>query len=247
MTDKEKGRRLRRACIIGASGGIGAALVAALEREGAWKIYAGARRAMPARGEAVASFSFDFADEASLERAAATIAAEGPLDLILVATGLLHRAGAVRPEKSIRQLDPGSLAELFLVNSIGPAIVAKYFLPQLARDRRAVMGFLSARVGSIGDNRLGGWHGYRASKAALNAFVRGFAIEASRLNRESIVVSLHPGTVDTRLSMPFHRSLAAGQLLSAETSADHLLQVIDRLTPEDSGGFLAWDGEPIAY
>jgi NAD(P)-dependent dehydrogenase (short-subunit alcohol dehydrogenase family) len=191
----------------------------------------------------VTSFTFDFADEASLEEAATTIAAEGPLDLILVATGLLHRANAVRPEKSIRQLDPASLAELFHVNSIGPAIAAKHFLPHLARDGRAVMAFLSARVGSIGDNRLGGWYGYRASKAALNAFV----IEASRMNRESIVVSLHPGTVDTRLSMPFQRGLAAGQLQRAEQSADHLLQVIAQLTAEDSGGFFAWDGQRIAY
>lgn len=237
----------RRACVLGASGGIGSALVAALERRGVEKIYAGSRRATLARSPAVTSFTFDFADEASLEEAATTIAAEGPLDLILVATGLLHRANAVRPEKSMRQLDPASLAELFHVNSIGPAIAAKHFLPHLARDGRAVMAFLSARVGSIGDNRLGGWYGYRASKAALNAFVRGFAIEASRMNRESIVVSLHPGTVDTRLSMPFQRGLAAGQLQRAEQSADHLLQVIERLTAEDSGGFFAWDGQRIAY
>ncbi len=128
----------RRACVLGASGGIGSALVAALERRGVEKIYAGSRRATLARSPAVTSFTFDFADEASLEEAATTIAAEGPLDLILVATGLLHRANAVRPEKSIRQLDPASLAELFHVNSIGPAIAAKHFLPHLARDGRAV-------------------------------------------------------------------------------------------------------------
>lgn len=237
----------RRVCVLGSSGGIGSALVAALERRGVEKIYAGSRRATLARSPAVTSFTFDFADEASLEEAATTIAAEGPLDLILVATGLLHRANAVRPEKSMRQLDPASLAELFHVNSIGPAIAAKHFLPHLARDRRAVMAFLSARVGSIGDNRLGGWYAYRASKAAQNQLMRTFAIEWSRRNRLGCCLLLHPGTVDTALSAPFQKNVPPAKLFEPARAARQLLAIIAGATPADSGRFIAWDGQDIPW
>lgn len=241
MTDK-------RACVLGASGGIGMAFVDALAASGSFaKIYAGSRRDMAPRQPLAQHFTFDFADEATLAAAADGIAAEGPLDLILIATGLLHRGTDVRPEKSYHQLDPAVMAEVFAVNSVGPAIAAKYFLPLLHPGRRSVIAFLSARVGSIGDNRLGGWHSYRASKAALNALVRCFSIEMRPRNRDAIAVALHPGTVDTRLSMPFQRNVPADQLFLAEQSAAHLLKVIEGLTPADSGGFFAWNGDPVIY
>lgn len=234
--------------MLGASGGIGAALVEMLATSGKFsKIYAGSRRAVSPRHSHIDPFAFDFADEATLAVAADHIAADGPLDLILVATGLLHRGAHVQPEKSYRQLDAAVMAEIFAVNAIGPAIAAKYFLPLLHPGRRSVIAFLSARVGSIGDNRLGGWHSYRASKAALNALVRCFSIEMRVRNPHAIPVALHPGTVDTMLSMPFQRSIAAGQLVSAEQSAAHLLDVVDGLTPAHSGGFFAWNGDPIIY
>lgn len=241
MTDK-------RACVLGASGGIGAALVEALAISGDFEtIYVGSRREVAPRHVEVDRFEFDFADEATLAAAAHRIAAEGELDLIVVASGLLHRGTSVRPEKGYQQLDPAVMAEVFAVNTIGPAIAAKHFLPLLHPGRRSVIAFLSARVGSIGDNRLGGWHSYRASKAALNALVRCYSIEMRARNRHAIAVALHPGTVDTRLSMPFQRNVPAEQLFSAEQSAAHLLNVIDGLGPAHSGGFFAWNGDPIIY
>lgn len=233
---------------MGASGGIGAALVEALATSGDFeRVYAGSRREIARRHATVDRFAFDLADEATLASAAQRIAAEGPLDLVVVATGLLHRGTGVRPEKSYQQLDPAVMAEVFAVNTIGPAIAAKHFLPLLHPGRRSVIAFLSARVGSIGDNRLGGWHSYRASKAALNALVRCYSIEMRARNRHAIAVALHPGTVDTNLSMPFQRNVPAEQLSSTERSAAHLVNVIDGLCPAHSGGFFAWNGDPIMY
>lgn len=238
----------KRACVLGASGGIGSALVAAMAASGAYgRIYAGSRQ--PCRGDHpdVIPMKINLADEEMLRNAAQTISAEGPLDLIIVATGMLHRGDRIRPEKSYQQLDAEVMAEFFAVNTIGPAIAAKYFLPLLNKSERSVIAFLSARVGSIGDNRLGGWHSYRASKAALNAIVRCFAVEIRVRNRQAIAVALHPGTVDTPLSFPFQRNVPEHQLFSAAQSAGHLLDVVDSLTPDHSGGFFAWDGAPIIY
>jgi NAD(P)-dependent dehydrogenase (short-subunit alcohol dehydrogenase family) len=139
------------------------------------------------------------------------------------------------------------MARLFAVNTIGPALIAKHMLPKLPRDRPAVFAVLSARVGSIGDNRLGGWHGYRASKAALNMLIANLAIEMRRTHPLAVIVALHPGTVATSLSEPFQAGVAADKLFSPETSATHLLNVIDRLSPEDSGSFLAWNAERLPW
>lgn len=237
---------MRRACVLGASGGIGAAIVDRLAEAGWDRIHAGARTPRVASSACVRPFRFDLLDEASVEAAACNLADDGPLDLVIVATGMLHRAELL-PEKSARQIELAAMHAYFAVNSIGPALAAKYFLPLLARDRRAVIAFLSARVGSIGDNRLGGWHSYRASKAALNALVRCFAIELAQRNREAIAVALHPGTVDTALSLPFQRNIPPDRLFRPEDSARHLLAVIDGLTPCQSGGFFAWDGSRIEY
>lgn len=233
---------------MGASGGIGGAIVEALATSGKFpKIYAGSRHQTAPPRSQVDRFEFDFAEEATLAVAADRIAGEGPLDLIVIATGVLHRSPIVRPEKSYQQLDAAMMAEVFAVNTIGPAIAAKHFLPLLHSDRRSVIAFLSARVGSIGDNRLGGWHSYRASKAALNALVRCYSIEIRARNRHAIVAALHPGTVDTRLSIPFQRNVPTEQLFTPERSAAHLLDVLDVLTPAHSGGFFAWNGDPIIY
>lgn len=240
MTDKS-------ACIIGASGGIGSALAALLPARGYGRIHAGMRSPRTVAGSEFRPFAIDLCDTASIETAAADIAAAGPLDLLVVATGVLHREPDIRPERSLKQIERDAMETVFSINTIGPALVARYFLPLLARDRRAVAVFLSARVGSIADNRLGGWHSYRASKAALNALVRGFAIEARARNGQSVVAALHPGTVDTGLSKPFQRGVPAGQLFTASQSARHLLDVADRLGPDDGGGFFAWDGSVIPF
>ncbi len=231
---------MKRAVVFGASGGIGGALVSTLRSSGAYQVCAGSRS-----GDA--DFTFDQTDESSIAAAATQIGNEGPLDLVIVATGLLHRGDNITPEKSWSALDPAVMAEAYAINAIGPALIAKHFLPLLQRDRRAVFAALSARVGSISDNGLGGWHSYRASKAALNMLIRNFALELARRNRNAIAVALHPGTVDTELSKPFQRGVASGKLLKAEQSAVELLTVIDGLTPTDSGGLFAWDGARIAY
>jgi NAD(P)-dependent dehydrogenase (short-subunit alcohol dehydrogenase family) len=227
------------AVVIGASGGIGAALASALAEEGAFDtVHAFARSFDGAR-------HLDLEDEASIAAAAASVAKGPAPTLILLATGLLHD-DTRGPEKAMADLDPAWLARNFAINAIGPAIVAKHFLPLMPRDTRGVFGALSARVGSITDNRLGGWYGYRASKAALNMLVRTIAIEEKRRNPRSIVVALHPGTVDTPLSKPFQGNVAAGHLFDADRAAVQLLDVIDGLKVPDSGKHFAWDGAEVA-
>lgn len=213
-----------RAVVVGAGGGIGAALAAALAD----------------RGEVIglARADLDLTDPASITAAAARI--DGPLDLVIVATGALGR-----PEKALRDLDAARLAEQFAVNAIGPALVAQALLPKLRADRKTAFAVLSARVGSIADNRLGGWHAYRASKAALNQLVRTMAIEQAQRCPLGVCVALHPGTVDTRLSAPFQRGVP--DLFTPAASAGHLLTVLDGLVPEDTGGLFAWDGKAIAF
>jgi NAD(P)-dependent dehydrogenase (short-subunit alcohol dehydrogenase family) len=238
----------KRACVFGAWGSIGSALVDALAASGDYAdIYAGSRTPPTTGTGPVIPFRFDLRDEASIALAAATIAAVGPLDLVIVATGILHRGDALAPEKSSSALSPDIMAEVFALNTIGPALIAKHFLPILARDSRRTMAFLSARVGSIDDNRTGGWHNYRASKAALNMLVHNFAIEFGRRNPQGLVVALRPGTVDSALSKPFQRGVPQGKLMSAAQSARHLLDVIAALPAALSGGFFAWDGQAIRF
>jgi NAD(P)-dependent dehydrogenase (short-subunit alcohol dehydrogenase family) len=222
------------AVVVGASGGIGAALAAALGEEGVAvtglaRSFAGERH-------------LDLLDEVGIAAAAARA---GAPDLVLVATGLLHDE-AHGPEKAYRDLDPAWLARQFAVNAIGPALVAKHFLPVMPRNGRTLFGVLSARVGSISDNRTGGWYGYRAAKAALNQLVRTLAIEQRRRNERSIVVALHPGTVDSALSRPFQANVPAGRLFDPGRAAVQILDVIEALRPADSGKLFAWDGTEIA-
>ena len=237
-----------RAAIFGASGGIGAALGARLALSGRCdRIYLGARNLPVAKYSGAAPFTFDLTDELSIAEASAKIGEDGPLDLVVVATGMLHREDLPMPEKSWRAINADAMAAQFAINTIGPALIAKHMLPLLRRDARSVFAALSARVGSIGDNRLGGWHSYRASKAALNMLVRNFAIELETRNPEALAVAIHPGTVDTALSAPFQRGVPKGQLFTPDHSAAQILDVIDRLTAADSGGLFAWNGERLAY
>lgn len=233
--------------VVFGSGGIGKALVEQLAASGRYaRIYAGSRQGSATKPTGVSSFTFDLADENSIASAVAGMA-EVP-ELVLVTSGVLHDpAQAITPEKTLRSLDPAVMARLFAINTIGPALIAKHMLPRLPRDRRAVFGVLSARVGSIGDNRLGGWHAYRASKAALNMLMVNFAIEMRRSHPHAILAALHPGTVATALSAPFRGGVSPEKLFSPEVAAQHLLRVIDALTPADSGGFYAWNGERVPW
>lgn len=218
-----------RALVVGASGGIGAALVAALRE----------------RGEVVglsrSGDGLDVTDEAAVAAAFAGLAPG--FDLVVVATGALVIGGA-GPEKSLRSVTAEGLAAQFAVNAVGPALVMKHGLRLLPRDRVARLAVLSARVGSIGDNALGGWYGYRAAKAALNQLVRTAAVEARRTHPLSVFVSLHPGTVETGLAP----ALRAGHpAVSSEVAAGNLLRMLEGLGPEASGGFYDWKGEVVPW
>lgn len=228
------------AVVIGASGGIGRAFETALIEEGAFEVVHGFARSR------TGAQHLDFLDEASIAAAAAHVA-NGPAPaLVIVATGLLH-ADAFGPEKALRDLDPKWLAQVYAVNAIGPALVAKHFLPIMPKSGRAVFAALSARVGSISDNRLGGWYSYRSSKAALNMLIRTIAIEERRRNDRAIVVALHPGTVDTALSRPFQANVQAGRLFDPERAALQLLDVIEELKVSDSGKLFDFEGEEIPF
>lgn len=221
-----------KAVVVGATGGIGGAFADALEDEGAQVLRFG--RSL------VGSAHLDLTNEVSIAAAAASA---GSPDLVFVATGVLHADGR-GPEKALGDLDPAWLAEQFAVNVIGPALVAKHFLPIMPRTGRTVFAVLSARVGSISDNTLGGWYGYRASKAALNQLVRTLAVEQRRHNDRAIVVGLHPGTVETALSAPF--AGPSRHQFAPDRAAVQLLDVLDGLKPPNSGRLFAWDGEEIA-
>jgi NAD(P)-dependent dehydrogenase (short-subunit alcohol dehydrogenase family) len=225
------------AVIVGASGGIGAALADALHAGGRHDVIHRFARSLPA------PHSIDITDEASVGAAASAVRGSPPR-LIIVATGILHADG-YHPERKLADIDPDWMARNFAVNVIGPALIAKYFLPLMPRSGRTIFAVLSARVGSIGDNRTGGWYSYRASKAALHQLVRSIAIAEGRRNPDALVVALHPGTVDTGLSAPFQRALPAEQLTSPPTAAANLLRTIDALTAAETGRIFAWDGTEI--
>lgn len=220
------------AIVIGARGGIGAALATQLEAdERVGQVTRLGRQT-----------GLDVTDPVSITAAAAGLST--PPDLVICTVGVLHAPG-LAPERALTQLDPATMARSFAINAIGPALLAQAFLPLLPKGRKTVFAALSARVGSIADNRLGGWHSYRASKAALNQLMRTMAIEQARRNPDSILLSLHPGTVDTDLSKPFHRSVPA--LLQPLQAARHLIEVIDAATPAQSGQLLCWQGQAIPY
>lgn len=235
-----------RVAVIGASGGIGRAFTENLAADPAVEaVLATSRQGTVPAGERVHALHLNLEDEASIE-AAATAARDrlGGLDLVIIATGILHGQG-FGPEKSYRQLDPAAMARVLALNTIGPALVARHFLPILPRQGRCIMAALSARVGSIGDNQLGGWHSYRASKAALNMLIKNFAIEQTRRNADAIVVGLHPGTVATDLSAPFRSGVPEGRLFTPAHAAGRLLDTLDGLVSADSGGVFDHDGERL--
>ncbi|NKI34957.1 SDR family oxidoreductase [Wenzhouxiangella sp. XN79A] len=242
------------ALVQGASRGIGSGFVQALLDGGRFeRVIATCRN--PDAADALNAIddprlsviALDVADEASIRAAAERVRAlDLPLRLLLNVAGVLHDSVA-SPEKKLEDLDAEALHHVFAVNAIGPALMLKVFRPLLARRGRVVVAALSARVGSIGDNRLGGWYAYRASKAALNQLLRTAAIELGRRNRNAIVVALHPGTTDTGLSKPFQARVPDEQLFPVDRTCRQLLAVIDRLDEGDSGGFRAWDGSRIDW
>lgn len=229
------------AVVIGAGGGLGAALLAQLRADKGHAQVLGLGRTSDVR--------LDYHDPASIAAAAQSVAAlcetSGlALRLLVVATGFLHGEQG-QPERSWAHLDADYLNQVFTVNTVGPALVMKHFFPLLPKQGRCMAGFVSARVGSIGDNALGGWYGYRASKAALNQLVKTAAIELSRRNRDSVCVALHPGTVDTALSQPFAKT--GLKVRPPAEAAQDLLGVLGKLTPADTGTLIDYQGQTLPF
>ncbi len=220
---------MKRALVIGASGGIGSAMVEAL-----------ANRGVSVTGLSRAD-GLDVTDEASVVRSLAGLS--GPFELVIVATGALSTPN-YHPEKALSQINAAGLAEQFALNAIGPMVVLREARRLLPKDGRSVFAALSARVGSIGDNQIGGWHGYRAAKSALNQLIHGAAIELARTHTGAIAVCLHPGTVATRFTADY---AARHTTVSPEEAAANLLTVIDGLTTEHSGGFYDYAGAKIPW
>lgn len=221
---------MKKALVIGASGGIGAAIAAQLEARG-----------MSVTGLSRSADGLDLTDDQRSARILQGL--DTPYDLVLVATGALEINGAV-PEKSLRTLSAQAMADQFALNAIGPALVLREASRLLPRESRSVCAVLSARVGSIGDNRLGGWVSYRASKAALNQIVRTAAIELARSHKQAVCVALHPGTVATAFTEKY---LGRHPAVLPNEAASNLLRVIEGLTPEQSGGFYDWAGKEVPW
>ena len=228
------------AVVVGANGGLGHSFVKSLcEDCGVRTVHAWSRHALDIAHDKVVSRTLDVGDETQLESAVREI---DRLTLIIVATGFLHDENGLYPEKSYKSLDPSHMIESFRVNAILPALIAKYTLPLLPRNERALYCALSARVGSISDNRIGGWHSYRAGKAALNQIIKCLSIELRRTHKQAVCIGLHPGTVDTGLSRPFQKSLApTHNLFTPGKAVANLLNVIDHASCVQSGSVLAWD------
>lgn len=225
------------AVVIGASGGIGTALAAQLATANAFSAVLSYSRS--------SAISLDLTLPSTIVAVAADVERDGRhLRLVINATGVLESEGCVA-EKTFRQLDAAEMARAFAINVIGPALLMKHFLPLLPRSGKSVLATLSARVGSIGDNRLGGWYSYRASKAALNQIVHTAAIELGRSRPDALCVAIHPGTVATRLSQRFAKS--GLEIQSPETAAMRILSVLNSLPPNASGGFFDQHGRPIAW
>lgn len=241
----------RCAVVQGASRGLGLALARRLSEDSTCaRVFATCRRPDEARdlqGAGIDVLRVDVTDEASIAAAAATVAETvGAVDLLINVAGVLH-GDSVAPEKRLESITPYGLARAFQVNAFGPLLVLKHFHPLLKHDRRAVVANVSARVGSIGDNRLGGWYAYRGSKAALNMFTRTASIELGRKAPNAIAVAIHPGTVDTALSRPFQKSVPPERLFAPDRAARQILEVLDGLGPEQTGTFVAWDGSEIPW
>ncbi|MEM8837558.1 MAG: SDR family NAD(P)-dependent oxidoreductase [Pseudomonadota bacterium] len=233
-----------KVAVFGASGGIGLAVVDALSSNSRVNtIYAFSRQPIAETNPKVVAKPFDIEREETMVTAAEEV---GSPDLVFVATGILHDdAIGLFPEKALRDFNLEDANRVFSINTIGPALIAKHFLPRLSREKKTVFAAISARVGSISDNRLGGWYSYRASKAALNQIIKSAAIEIGRKNKNAICVALHPGTVETGLSAPFKSNVKPDKLFEPAWSAACMLNVLNTLTPDQSGRIFAFDGAEI--
>lgn len=232
--------------VMGASGGIGGAFVDALTAHpSVGRVFRLARSFQT--DLTTDALHVDLTSEETIAHAATELNEQmGKLDIVLVATGILHNEDAsLSPEKTWLALSAEALEAVYRINTVGPTLMAKHFLPLLNKERKSVFAALSARVGSIEDNQLGGWHAYRMSKAALNMAIKTLSIELAMKNKSALCVGLHPGTVDTNLSAPFQANVSEGKLFNPAQSAGYMLNVLDGLSQKDSGNVFAWDGQRI--
>ena len=242
------------ALVAGASRGIGLALVQQLLQDpGIQRVYATYRKNDTAEAllaiddERLRTLQVDVTNDEDLQRLAKNIRVnQDSPDFVINAAGILHE-GALQPEKSLNQCKQQTLGRVFQVNSIGPLMLARAMLPLMPKARPGHFAVLSAMVGSIGDNRLGGWYGYRASKAALNQFMKTLAVECCRSHPQLCITSIHPGTTDSDLSRPFQANVKPGKLYTPTQSADRILRVVNAGQAQDSGRFVNWDGRQIPW
>lgn len=230
--------------IIGSSGAIGNAFVEYyLKDETVKKIFTFSRSRFDHVSDKVSSYKIDIESQESIQKAADKIE-EHIIDRVIIASGILHTE-SFGPEKSIKDLNYETFAKVYSVNTIGPALIGRYFIPLLNKNEKSVIAFLSARVGSISDNKLGGWYSYRSSKTALNQIVKNFSIELKRSNKNAIVLALQPGTVESNFSEPFKKNVSKEKLFSPKYSVELLSKVIESSSEEDSGNLISYDGDTI--
>jgi NAD(P)-dependent dehydrogenase (short-subunit alcohol dehydrogenase family) len=236
---------MKNIAIIGSSGAIGHAFTEQLsEGNPDATIHAFSRQEPRKKIRGVTNYHIDYQEEASIEAAAASATRDGLLDVVIVATGMLHEEN-MRPEKSLRELSAKKFQRLFEVNTVIPALIAKHFLPRLNTESPSFFGILSARAGSISDNQLGGWYAYRAAKAALNMVIKNAAIETGRRNKQAIIVGMYPGMVDSDLSKPFQRGVPKEKIFTPTFAVQQLIKVMASLSPEHSGRFFEWNGQEV--
>jgi len=230
--------------IIGSSGAIGNAFVEHYIKDSSVEnIFTFSRNATDHVSEKVTSFEIDVESQDSIEKAAGQVK-DHIIDRIVIASGILHTE-SFGPEKSIKDLNYETFAKVYSINTIGPALIGRYFIPLMNKNEKSVIAFLSARVGSISDNSLGGWYSYRSSKTALNQIVKNFSIELKRINKNAIALALQPGTVESRFSEPFKKNVSKNKLFTPDYSVGLLSQVIESSSLNESGSLLSYDGEII--
>ena len=232
--------------VIGSSGAIGDAISKRLlDDDSIETIFKFSRSQRAEDNQKEKNFFIDIEDENSIKKSTENIPDDVKFDMVFVATGILHNDDDIFPEKSIKDINADKLKRVLLINTIGPTLVGKYFIPYLNSKNKSIFAFLSARVGSISENKLGGWYSYRSSKTALNQIIKNFSIEIKRTNPNAIFVGLQPGTVSSFLSKPFEKNVKSENLFTPDFSASKLLEVIDNLESKDTGKLIAWNGEEI--
>jgi NAD(P)-dependent dehydrogenase (short-subunit alcohol dehydrogenase family) len=232
--------------VIGSSGGLGREFVNQLALIDDSMVFSFSRAFNGINKDNIVHGLIDYNSEDSIQQAADQVYKYGDINIVIVATGILHNEN-LSPEKSLNDLSFDKFAEVLNVNAFLPAIIAKHFIPKLNKKQPVIFAALSARVGSINDNKLGGWYSYRASKAALNMIIKNLAIETARSNKFAKIIGLHPGTVDSNLSKPFQSNVIKEKLFTPEYAVNKLLRVIGEHQSLESGALYAWDGQKIEF